>query len=150
MKTPFRIALELAWSDGSMSKQGAMMLEQLSDALDLSAERRAEVEDAFVEEVLSDRTDRGSGTGADLLRPWLEQTLNELAAGDIDTQIAAIAYAAVKAGLTKQGWKEGIQYATEIGLASVFAKAVWAEEEHPQVEGELPGILIPLSEHLLA
>lgn len=149
MKTPFRIALELAWSDGSMSKQGARMIEQLSDALDMSTERRAVVEDTFVEEVLADRNDRGSGTGADLLLPWLEQTLSELSREDIEDQIAAIACAAVEAGLTKQGWKEGIRYTAEIGLDDVFAKAVWAAGDYSKAEGDVPQILIPLSEHLL-
>lgn len=149
MKTPFRIALELAWSDGSMSKRGAMMLEQLGDAFDLSAQDRALVEDEFVAEELSDRIDRGSGTGADLLHPWLEQTLSELAREDIGAQIATIACAAVEAGLTKQGWKDGIRYASEMGLGDVFARAVWAEEEIHEVEGDVPQILIPLSEHLL-
>ena len=148
MRTPFRIALELAWSDGSMSKDGALMLEEFSDAIGLDAENRQKVENEFNEVVLADRTDRGAGSGAVDLREWLDIVLEELKSTDIGCHLSDVAWSAVEAGLTKLHWLGGLQYSSELGLQDVFERAVWAEDERCDTNDELPEILKPLSEFL--
>ena len=49
MNTIFWMALEIAWSDGSMSKKGALIIEELHDAMGLDLSLREEIEEKFEE-----------------------------------------------------------------------------------------------------
>ena len=52
MNTIFWMALEIAWSDGSMSKKGALIIEELHDAMGLDLSLREEIEEKFAKDIL--------------------------------------------------------------------------------------------------
>ena len=74
--SPFEHGLALAWSDGALSRDGAVMLETLQSQLSLSDSERALIEESWLKEI--SRTERRSfGDGDAMLREWLEALNND-------------------------------------------------------------------------
>ena len=69
--TPFEHGLALAWSDGALSRDGAIMLEVLQKQLGLSDAERAEQEQNWLSDI-SKNERRSFGDGDKVLRQWLE------------------------------------------------------------------------------
>ena len=60
--TPFEHGLALAWSDGALSREGAVMLEELQKKLKLTDEMRAIQEEAWLSDISkNDRRSFGDG-----------------------------------------------------------------------------------------
>ena len=56
--SPFEHGLALAWSDGALSRDGAVMLETLQSQLSLSDSERALIEESWLKDI--SRTERRS------------------------------------------------------------------------------------------
>ena len=102
MKTIFWTALEIAWSDGSMSKKGALIVEKLHDAMGLDISLREELENRFAKEILEERTERGECTGDAELESWANTIIENLNSNDLKNQIISLSNEAVINGLSKE------------------------------------------------
>ncbi len=138
--TPFEHGLALAWSDGALSKEGALMLEQLQKRLNLSDHLRAEQEEKWLSEI-SKGERRSFGDGDQILREWLE-TLSDY--DSMSSAVKSMGRSALDIGLSKTGWIEAFQFADGLGLGQDLAAGIWMEED---VEGvkEWPPALDPLA-----
>ncbi len=150
MKTIFWTALEIAWSDGSMSKRGASIIENLHDAMGLDISLRESIEEKFTKEILENRTERGEGTGDGELESWAKQIIKDLKSEELESQIASLGIKAVKQGLSKEKWAKGMEFTREFGQSNAFAEGVWMENRFENDIGDFPSILQPLADQLLS
>lgn len=134
--TPFVHGLALAWSDGALSRDGAIMLETLQKQLGISDKIRAEQEQSWLADI--SKTDRRSfGDGDQILREWLN------ALGDKESLAPAarsMGRAALDVGLSKTSWFEALQFAEGLGLGGELAHGVWLEEEAEPLNGWPPAL----------
>ncbi len=138
--TPFEHGLALAWSDGALSRDGAIMLETLQKQLGINDNERAEQEQAWLEDI--SRTERRSfGDGDSILREWLEG-LNDHES--LAPAARSMGRAALDVGLSKTTWKEAIGFAKGLGLGDDLAQGVWLEKEAAPLK-EWPPALDPLA-----
>ena len=134
--TPFEHGLALAWSDGALSRDGAVMLETLQQQLGLSDEERAKQEQSWLADV--PRTNRRSFGDGDLnLREWLEG-LNDFEG--LAPTARSMGRAALEVGLSKSGWSEAILFAEGLGLGNDLAEGVWFEKEAAPLDGWPPAL----------
>jgi len=138
--TPFEHGLALAWSDGALSRHGAMMLEELQQKLNLSDELRAIQEEAWLTDI-SKNDRRSFGDGDQILREWLD-TLSDY--DSMATAVKAMGRSALDVGLSKNAWQEAYSFANGLGLGDDLAKGVWLEEEVESIK-EWPPALDPLA-----
>ena len=123
--TPFEHGLALAWSDGALSRDGAIMLENLQEQLGITDSERAEQEQSWMVEI--SKTERRSfGDGDQILREWLEG-LNDR--DSLAPAARSMGRAALDVGLSKKGWKEAFQFASGLGLGEELAAGVWLEKD---------------------
>ena len=127
MNSIFWTALDIAWSDGSMSKKGALIIEKLHDAMGLKTSLREEIEDEFARVVLEGRTERGEGTGDAELEIWVNEIIEDLNSDELESQIICLGSKAVKQGLSKEKWGFGMNFTDEFNLSNTFAEGVWME-----------------------
>jgi len=140
--------LNIAWSDGSMSKKGALIIEKLHDAMGLKTSLREEIEDEFARVVLEDRTERGEGTGDAELELWVNEIINDLNSDELESQIICLGSKAVKQGLSKEKWIFGINFTDEFNQSNTFAEGVWMENNSNNEFEEFLSILQPLENEL--
>ncbi|CAI8269787.1 MAG: Uncharacterised protein [Methanobacteriota archaeon] len=148
MKTIFWTALDIAWSDGSMSKKGALIIEKLHDAMGLKISLREEIEERFAKMVLEDRTERGEGAGDAELENWVNGIIEDLNSDDLESQIICIGAKAVKQGLSKEKWGLGMNFTEEFNQSNTFAEGVWMENDSNNEFEEFLSILQPLENEL--
>lgn len=148
MNSIFWTALEIAWSDGSMSKKGALIVEKLHDAMGLKTSMREEIEDEFARVVLKDRTERGEGTGDSELEKWVNVIIEDLNSEELESQIICLGSKAVKQGLSKEKWISGMNFTDEFNQSSTFAEGVWMENDTNHQFEEYLSILQPLERDL--
>ena len=148
MNSIFWTALDIAWSDGSMSKKGALIIEKLHDAMGLKTSLREEIEDEFARVVLEDRTERGEGTGDAELELWVNEIIEDLNSDKLESQIICLGSKAVKQGLSKEKWIFGINFTDEFNQSNTFAEGVWMENNSNNEFGEFLSILQPLENEL--
>ena len=138
--TPFVHGLALAWSDGALSRDGAIMLETLQKQLGISDKVRSVQEQSWLAEI--SKTDRRSfGDGDQILREWLE-ALNDKES--LAPAARSMGRAALDVGLSKTGWFEALQFAEGLGLGDDLVLGVWLEEEAEPLNG-WPLALDPLA-----
>ena len=138
--TPFEHGLALAWSDGALSRDGAIMLETLQQQLGLSDSERARQEQVWLSDI-SKTGRRSFGDGDQNLREWLEG-LNDR--DSLAPTARSLGRAAVNAGISKTGWTEALLFAEGLGLGNDLAEGVWFEKEAAPLEG-WPSALDPLA-----
>ena len=150
MNSIFWNALEIAWSDGSMSKKGASIIENLHDAMGLDVSLRESIEEKFAKDVLKSRTERGEGTGDSELESWANQIIEDLNSEQLESQIASLGIKAVKQGLSKEKWSIGMKYTREFGQSNTFAEGVWMENQTKNETNQFLSIIQPLANQLLS
>ena len=134
--TPFEHGLALAWSDGALSRDGAIMLENLQEQLGITDSERAEQEQSWMVEI--SKTERRSfGDGDQILREWLEG-LNDR--DSLAPAARSMGRAALDVGLSKKGWKEAFQFASGLGLGEELAAGVWLEKDAEPLNGWPPAL----------
>ena len=138
--TPFEHGLALAWSDGALSRDGAIMLETLQTQLGISDSERAEQEQAWLVDI-SKPERRSFGDGDLVLREWLEGLDDH---ESLAPAVRSLGRAALDVGLSKVAWKEAIQFAEGLGLGDELAEGVWLEKE-AEVLKDWPPALDPLA-----
>lgn len=138
--TPFEHGLALAWSDGALSREGAIMLESLQKQLNLSDKERAEQEQKWLAEI-SKNERRSFGDGDQILREWLEGLSDKENLAD---SARSMGRAALDIGLSKSGWKGALQFAEGLGLGDELASGVWLEADAEPLNG-WPAALDPLA-----
>lgn len=138
--TPFVHGLALAWSDGALSRDGAIMLETLQQQLGLSDSERAMQEQVWLAEI-SKTSRRSFGDGDQNLREWLEG-LNDCES--LAPTARSMGRAAVNAGISKSGWAEALLFAEGLGLGNDLAEGIWYEKEAAPLK-EWPSALDPLA-----
>tara|TARA_B100000945_G_scaffold188985_1_gene151720 strand:+ start:3311 stop:3766 length:456 start_codon:yes stop_codon:yes gene_type:complete len=150
LKTIFWTALEIAWSDGSMSKKGALIVEKLHDAMGLDISLREELENRFAKEILEERTERGEGTGDAELESWANTIIENLNSNDLKNQIISLSNEAVINGLSKEKWLIGMNFTKEFNQSNTFAEGVWMENNTEKEFEEYLPILKPLVDELIS
>ena len=148
MNSIFWTALDIAWSDGSMSKKGALIIEKLDDAMGLKTSLREEIEDEFAKEVLKERTERGEGRGDAELEIWVNEIIEDLNSDELESQIICLGSKAVKQGLSKEKWITGMNFTDEFNQSNTFAEGVWMENDSEYEFKEYLSILQPLENNL--
>ena len=134
--TPFEHGLALAWSDGALSRDGAVMLETLQKQLGISDKLRAEQEQAWLADISkSDR--RSFGDGDQILREWLDALGDKESLGPAAMSMGR---AALDVGLSKKSWFEALQFAEGLGLGEELAHGVWLEAEAEPLNGWPPAL----------
>ena len=144
------MALEIAWSDGSMSKKGALIIEELHDAMGLDLSLREEIEEKFAKDILEDRTERGEGTGDIELESWRKIIIENLNSNELENQIISLSKKAVIQGLSKEKWLLGMDFTREFNQSNTFAEGVWMENNTEEEFDEYLRILKPLEAKLIA
>ena len=138
--SPFEHGLALAWSDGALSRDGAVMLETLQSQLSLSDSERALIEESWLKDI--SRTERRSfGDGDAMLREWLEALNNDESLEDFARSMGK---AALKIGLSKSTWKEAESFADGLGLGQALAEGAWLECDAEKLS-KWPPALDPLA-----
>ena len=150
MNTIFWMALEIAWSDGSMSKKGALIIEELHDAMGLDLSLREGIEEKFAKDILEDRTERGEGTGDIELESWSKIIIENLNSNELENQIISLSKKAVFQGLSKEKWLLGMDFTKEFNQSNTFAEGVWMENNTEEEFDEYLQILKPLEAKLIA
>ena len=148
MKTIFWMALEIAWSDGSMSKKGALIIEKLHDKMGLDISLREEIEERFAKEILEERTERGEGTGDLELESWANTIIENLNSNQLENQIISLSKKAVIQGLSKEKWLLGMDFTREFNQSNTFAEGVWMENNTEEEYNNYLSILEPLVNEL--
>ena len=138
--TPFEHGLALAWSDGALSREGAVMLEELQKKLKLTDEMRAIQEEAWLSDI-SKNDRRSFGDGDQILREWLD-TLNDYQS--MSAAAKSMGKSALEVGLSKNAWKEAYAFADGLGLGDDLAVGAWLEEQVEPIK-EWPAALDPLA-----
>ncbi len=138
--TPFEHGLALAWSDGALSRDGAIMLETLQRQLGLSDKDRAIQEQTWLADI--SRNDRRSfGDGDQVLREWLEGLDDR---ENLASSARSMGRAALDVGLSKSAWMNANQFAEGLGLGEELAAGVWLENDAEPLK-EWPAALDPLA-----
>ena len=150
MKTIFWTALEIAWSDGSMSKKGALIIEKLYDAMGLDILLREEIENEFAKKVLDNRSERGEGKGDLELESWANTIIEDLNSNELKNQIISLSNKAVIQGLSKEKWLFAMKFTKEFNLSNTFAEGVWMENNTEMEYEKYLSILEPLVNQLLS
>lgn len=141
----FRHALELAWTDGRLSRRGALLLEKLQEILDLSDEDRSFVEEVFHVDVVPYLIPRGFGSGSALLDQWMNDLI-ELDE-ELPRYLVSMGRQALENGIERAGWKKAFAAAERMECSFDFARGVW----EPEFEVEIiawPETLDPLAKAL--
>ena len=134
--TPFVHGLALAWSDGALSRDGAIMLETLQKQLGISDKDRSVQEQSWLAEI--SKTDRRSfGDGDQILREWLDALSDK---ESLSPATRSMGRAALDVGLSKTAWFEALQFAEGLGLGEDLALGVWLEEEAEPLNGWPPAL----------
>ena len=119
-------------------RQGAVLLENLQDILELSDHDRGLVEEKHSDEEIPFLITRGFGSGADLLDQWIATLL------DLDEELPRILVsmgrAALESGITKKAWMDVFESAESMGCEFDFARGVW-EPEYEVEKMEWPDAL---------
>jgi len=150
LNTIFWMALEIAWSDGSMSKKGALIIEELHDAMGLDLSLREGIEEKFAKDILEDRTERGEGTGDIELESWSKIIIENLNSNELENQIISLSKKAVVQGLSKEKWLLGMDFTREFNQSNTFAEGVWMENNTEEEFDEYLQILKPLEDKLIS
>ena len=138
--TPFEHGLALAWSDGALSRDGAIMLEVLQKQLGLSDAERAEQEQNWLSDI-SKNERRSFGDGDKVLRQWLEGLDDRK---NLSKYAQSMGKAALEVGLSKTAWKEAYKFADGLGIGDELANGVWLEKEAESIDS-WPAALDPLA-----
>ncbi len=138
--TPFEHGLALAWSDGALSRNGALMLESLQVQLGLSDKERAYQEQKWLSEISKNKR-RSFGDGDQILREWLEGLSDKENLGE---SARSMGRAALDVGLSKTAWSESILFAEGLGLGEELASGVWLEKDAEPLDS-WPAALDPLA-----
>ena len=145
MSILFRHALELAWSDGRLSKRGAILLENFQEILELSDLKRAVVEEKHHLQVVHHLIPRGFGSGASTLDQWMTSLM------DLDDELprylVSMGRQSLETGISKQAWIEGFAAAERMKCEFEFGRGVW----EPDFEVEIlawPEVLYPVAKSL--
>lgn len=138
--TPFEHGLALAWSDGALSRQGAQMLENLQEKLDLNDFDRAAQEEKWLESI-SKGERRSFGDGDEILKQWLD-SLNDLTS--LENSVRMMGKAALKVGLSKKTWLDASIFSHGLGLGQALAEGAWLEVATDDL-GDWPAALDPLA-----
>lgn len=136
MASPFTIALELAWSDGGLSGDGARLLEDVQAFLHMDDCRRQAVEEPWLDDVLPERRRKGFGSGDAELRTWLEG-LRSIDPAILERDAAGLGRSALENGISKSAWADAYEWATDMGCDLAFAEGVWAERQAAAGQGWL-------------
>lgn len=122
---PFAHALALAWADDRLTATEFRQLDALQDALELSDADRAGIESAY-ESALSDGR-APLGECAESLVEWIDavRALTSVH-GDISSGLARrLGATALRAGLTRDGWRDAHAWMESLGLGQPFAEGAW-------------------------
>lgn len=145
MSVLFRHGLELAWSDGRLSKRGAILIENLQHILELSDSQRSVVEEKYHLQVIPHLIPRGMGSGASTLDQWMTSLI------DLDDELprylVSMGRQALGTGISKQAWIEVFAAAERMECGFEFARGVW----EPEFEVEIlawPEALDPVAKSL--
>tara|TARA_B110000438_G_C15389937_1_gene468575 strand:- start:92 stop:550 length:459 start_codon:yes stop_codon:yes gene_type:complete len=141
----FQHALDLAWSDGRLSKRGAILLENFQEILELSDSQRSVVEEKHHLQVVPHLIPRGFGSGASTLDQWMTSLM------DLDDELPryliSMGRQSLETGISKQAWIEGFVAAERMNCEFEFARGVW----EPEFEVEIllwPEALDPVAKSL--
>lgn len=138
--TPFEHGLALAWSDGALSREGALMLEALQQQLGLSDKDRAEQEQKWLADI-SKNERRSFGDGDQILSEWLDGLADK---ENLAESVRSMGRAALDIGLSKSGWRDALLFAEGLGLGNELATGIWLEEDAEPLDG-WPAALDPLA-----
>lgn len=138
--TPFEHGLALAWSDGALSRSGAIMLEALQKQLGLSDTERAKQEQAWLSDI-SKNERRSFGDGDKILNQWLEGLKDK---HNLSKYAMSMGRAALEVGLSKTAWKEAYKFADGLGISESLANGIWLEEDAEKIDS-WPAALDPLA-----
>ena len=145
MSVLFQHALDLAWSDGRLSKRGAILLENLQEILELSDFQRSVIEEKHHLQVIPHLIPRGFGSGASTLDQWVASLM------DLDDELprylVSMGRQSLQSGISKQAWIEVFAAAERMKCEFEFARGVW----EPQFEVEIlvwPEALDPIAKSL--
>ena len=146
MSILFQHALDLAWSDGRLSKRGAILLENFQEILELSDSQRSVVEEKHHLQVVPHLIPRGFGSGASTLDQWMTSLM------DLDDELprylVSMGRQSLETGISKQAWIEGFAAAERMKCEFEFARGVW----EPEFEVEIllwPEALDPVAKSLV-
>ncbi len=138
--TPFEHGLALAWSDGALSREGALMLEKLQKQLGLSDRERAKQEQDWLTDISKNKR-RSFGDGDQILREWLDGLADK---ENLGKSARSMGRAALDVGLSKSAWRNAFVFADGLGLGEDLANGVWLEKEAEPLDG-WPAALDPLA-----
>ena len=141
----FKHALNLAWSDGRLSRRGAMLLERFQETLELTDTERSEIEEHHSLHQVPYLITRGFGSGADLLDEWIANLLD--LDEELPTYLVCMGRLALEKGITKEGWIAAYRTAESMGCAFDFARGVW-ETEFVVDTLNWPDVLNPVADAL--
>lgn len=141
----FKHALELAWTDGRLSRRGAILLERFQDTLELTDTERSVIEEHHSLHQVPYLITRGFGSGADLLDEWVT-TLLDLDE-ELPSYLVCMGRLALEKGITKEGWIAAYRTAESMGCAFDFARGVW-ETEFVVDKLNWPDVLNPVADAL--
>ena len=136
--TPFEHGLALAWSDGALSRKGALMLEDLQKQLGLSDKERANQEQEWLSDISKNKR-RSFGDGDQILREWLDGLSDK---ENLEQSVRSMGRAALDVGLSKTAWKDAFVFSSGLGLGEELANGVWLEEAVSYTHLTLPTILL--------
>ncbi len=141
----FKHALDLAWSDGRLSRRGAMLLERFQETLELTDAERSEIEEHHSLHQVPYLITRGFGSGADLLDEWVANLLD--LDEELPSYLACMGRLALEKGITKEGWIAAYRTAESMGCSFDFARGVW-ETEFVVDKLDWPVVLNPVADAL--
>ncbi len=126
-ETPFAHGLALAWADDRFTATEFRQLDALQDALNLSDEGRSNIEGQY-EDMLSEGTAPRGETSASLVE-WIDSiralsNANEGVSSELARKLGATA---LRAGITRDGWKNASLWMEQLGLGASFAEGCWME-----------------------
>jgi hypothetical protein len=141
----FQHALDLAWSDGRLSKRGAILLENFQEILELSDSQRSVVEEKHHLQIIPHLIPRGFGSGASILDQWMASLM------DLDDELprylVSMGRQSLETGISKQAWIEVFAAAERMKCEFEFGRGVW----EPEFEVETlvwPEVLYPVAKSL--
>ena len=140
---PFSHALSLAWADDRLTANEFRQLDALQAALELSDAARGEIETAY-EVALSEGT-ATLGEDAASLVEWIDAVRALTGVhSDISSGLARrLGATALRAGLTRDGWKHAHIWMVSLGLGTPFAEGAWMVGSLAPPLGAVPLALAP-------
>ena len=126
-ETPFAHGLALAWADDRFTKTEFKQLDALQEALNIPDNERAEIEELYEEKLTEGVALRGESSAS--LVEWIDsvRALSSADAGVSAELARKLGATALRAGITREGWKNASLWMKQLGLGASFAEGCWME-----------------------